>query len=94
MQVIMNRANFEIVVGGVNPEASVTMMFKDEKPLKGKADEEGMVYFDCKKLIPKKLREEVIIAVSEKGKPDMEFVYEVRMTKLVSKRVIEVRKEK
>lgn len=94
MQVIMNRTSFEVIIGDLNPEASVTMQFKDEKPLKGKADEEGNVYFDCKKIIPKRLREEVIISVQEKGKPDMEYVYEIRMTKLVSKRVIEVRKEK
>jgi len=94
MQVIMNRSSFEVFIGDLSPEASVTMQFKDEKPLKDKADEEGNVYFDCKKIIPKKLREEVVIAVNEKGKPNMEYVYEIRMTKLVSKRIIEVRKEK
>ncbi len=94
MQVIMNRTSFEVVVSDLKPETSVSIQFKDEKPLNKKADEEGKAYFDCKKFIPKKLREELAIIVKEDGKNDMEFIYEIRMTKLVNKRVVEVRKEK
>ena len=92
MQVIMNRLSHEVMVMGIAPGASITLGF--DKPLVKDADKKGEARFDCSKLIPKNLRKEIPILIKQTGENDIEHIYEIRNTKLVAKRVIEIRKEK
>lgn len=94
MKVEMNRLSNEVTISGIAPKVSVSMKFETGKPITEKTNKDGIVIFDLSKEIPKNLRKEVIITVKEKGKSDMEHIYEIRKTKLIEKRVIEVRKEK
>lgn len=88
MKVAMHRMSHEVVIEGLEPETNVIMEFSKSDTLVDSADEEGKVYFQCGKLIPRYIRKEVLVKIG-----NMEHVYEVRQTKLVPKRIIEVRKE-
>jgi len=93
MQITMDRLSQDVFIGGDEPEATITNTY-DKEVLREKVNKDGIDMFSCKKFIPKFLRKEISIVVKEKGKNDMEFIYEVRATKLLNKRVVEVRKEK
>lgn len=87
----MDRLSHEVYIGGIDKGTEVEIAFgKDVE--KGKANEDGIAMIDCKKYIPKFLRKEVTVKI--KGKDNLEFIYEVRQTRMVQKRVVEVRKEK
>jgi hypothetical protein len=87
----MNRLSFEVSVGGLTPETDIKLTI-GKKELIDSADEEGMVYFDCKKLIKSNLRSEAIFLIA--SDPPEKHIYEIRKTKLVPKRIVEIRKEK
>lgn len=88
MKVTMNRMNHEVIVGDLTPESEIKLKIGKEE-LVDAADEEGMAYFKCDKLIPGNLRKEAVFIVG-----NMEYIFEIRMTKLVPKHIVEVRKEK
>ena len=91
MQVTMDRLSHEVTVGGIDPDSTVEIVFGKDK-LKGKVNKEGIAIIDCKKHISKNLRKEMTVIV--KGKENEEYIFEVRQTKLIPLRVVEVRKEK
>ena len=91
MQVTMDRLSHEVTVGGIDPKSTVEIVFGKDK-LKAKINEDGIAIIDCKKYIPKFLRKEITVIV--RGKENMEYIFEVRQTKLIPLRVVEVRKEK
>lgn len=94
MKLTMDRNSHIVVVSELDKGSSVTMSFDKEKALVQDADKDGNVSIDCSKMIGKYLRKEVAITVKQKDKPDLEHIYEVRMTKLIPKRIVEIRKEK
>ena len=93
MKLEMDRTSHLVTISGIEEGNSVTVTFGKEA-LAADANEEGIATFNCKKFIHKFLRKEIPVIVKQKGKNDMEHIYEVRMTKLVPKRIVEVRKEK
>ena len=94
MKLEMDRITKIIKIEDLEKGDSVTITFGKKEALVGEANKSGVVKFNCAKLIPKYLRKEIPITVRRKGQNDIEAVYEVRMTKLVHKRDIEIRKEK
>lgn len=94
MKLEMDRNSHMVMVTGLEKGSSVTMSFGKDKALVQDANKDGNVSIDCSKMISKHLREEVIITVKQKDQPDMEHIYEIRMTKLIPKRIVEIRKEK
>ena len=94
MKLEMDRTSYVVTITGLEEGNTVTMTFGKEKALVADVNKEGIVTFNCSKLIPKFLRQEIPVTVKRKGQNDIESIYEVRMTKLVHKRNIEIRKEK
>lgn len=93
MKLEMDRTSHVVTVTGLEQGNTVTMTFGKEA-LAADVNKEGIVTFNCSKLIPKFLRQEIPVTVKRKGQNDIEAIYEVRMTKLVHRRNIEIRKEK
>jgi hypothetical protein len=93
MKLEMNRSSHQVKITGLEEGSTVTMTF-DKEAIAKDANKKGEAILDCKKYISKFLRQEISITVKQKNKNDMEHIYEVRMTKLVPKRIVEVRKEK
>lgn len=94
MKLVMDRLSHIVTIDGLEKGSSVTMSFGKDKALVADAKEDGVVQLDCSKLIQKHLRKEVAVTVKQKGQSDLEHIYEVRMTKMIPKRIVEVRKEK
>ena len=94
MKLTMDRLSHIVTITGLEEGSSVTMNFGKDKALVQDANKDGNVSIDCSKMISKYLRKEVAITVKQKNKLDLEYIYEVRQTKLIPKRIIEIRKEK
>lgn len=88
MKVTMNRMNHEIIVGDVEPETEIKLKVGKNELIES-SDEEGMAYFKGDKIVPGNLRKEAVFIIG-----NMEYIFEIRMTKLVPKHIVEVRKEK
>lgn len=94
MKLAMDRLSHVVTIKDLEEGSSVTISFGKDKALVADAKKDGIVQFDCSKLIQKHLRKEIAVTVVTKGQPKIEHIYEVRMTKLIPKRIVEVRKEK
>jgi hypothetical protein len=96
MKIRMDRLSHIVTVSNLEKDDIVSMIF-EKKTLQGKANKDGIVQIDCSKMISKHMRKEISIIIKQKNTNEKKFVehiYEVRATKLILKKIVEVRKEK
>ena len=90
MQVTMDNLSKKITVEKLTPKDNIELLFEGEEALASVANTKGKATFNCKKLIDNNLRKEVKFIVV--GKEQFEHIYEVRATKLIFIKTVEIRK--